>query len=172
MTGLRGIALLLAAGLALGGCAAGGVAGYAPGIVGGGGGLPATRAVGRSDQVTPPGRRDLGLAVRAVAVETDGTPVQVAGATCRITSGTLEATIVTPGRLVIPDLGPDAQPVRADCTAGTLAGAATAAPGFFWPAEGGNPPQRVSWGLGWTYGFQKVGPMRYPDLVVPLAERR
>ncbi len=158
--------VMAAAGLALAGCAGGDFVGYGPAVTGGGGGLPATRAVGREDMITPPGRRDLGLAVRSYAFATDGAPVEVAGAMCRITAGSFEAALVTPGRLVIPDLGPDAPAVTADCVAGSLRGAASVAPVFGWAASGGNPPQRVVWGLGWSFGGVKSGPMRYPDLGV------
>jgi hypothetical protein len=87
-----------------------------------------------------------------------------------VTGAAFEVVVATPARVVIPDLGPDAPALRADCAAGTLRGAATVAPVFAWAAGGGNPPQRVAWGLGWTYGFAKVGPMRYPDIAVTLVE--
>lgn len=164
--------MMAAAVLALAGCAGGGVAGYAPAVVGGGRGLPATMAVARPDQMTPPGRwRDIGLAVRTFAPGPEGDLVEVSGALCRVTGGALRADLVTPGRLVTPDLGPDAPALRADCRSGSLAGAAVVPPAFAWPSEGGNPAQRAAWGLGWTYGYQKVGPMRYPDLPVVLAAR-
>jgi hypothetical protein len=164
-------AFLLAASLAVAGCAQGDLAGFGPEVRGGGGGLPATRAQARSDAMTPPGRRELGLAVRAFAAETDGTRVEIRGATCRITAGALTATLTTPGRLVLPDLGPDAPAVRADCVAGTLEGAAAAAPVFAWAGGGGAPPQRVLWGMGWTYGFEAMGPVSYPNLSVALVGR-
>jgi hypothetical protein len=162
---------ILAAALVLGGCAGGEVAGFGPKVRGGGWGLPATRAAAPPDAITPPGRRELGLAVRTFAFETDGSRVEIGGASCRIEAGALRATMATPGRLVIPDLGPDAPVVRAECTAGTLAGAAAVAPDFAWIPGGGNPPQRVVWGMGWSFGFEKVGPVRYPDLGVALTER-
>lgn len=163
---------IIAAGLALAGCAGGDVAGYGPAVRGGGGHLPATRAEARQDVVTPPGRRELGVPVRTFALQTDGTTVEIKGAVCKVTSGALEAAMATPGRLLLPDLGPDAQPVRADCVAGSLAGAAIAPPVFGWPVDGGNPPQRAAWGLGWTFGYQKQGPLSYPDISVELHERR
>ncbi len=163
--------LILAAALALAGCAAGEIAGFGPAVRGGGGGLPATRAEARPDAMTSPGRRELGLALRTFTSETDGSRVEIRGATCRITGGAFEATLVTPARLVIPDLGPDAPVLQADCTAGALAGAAAVEPDFVWIPGGGNPPQRVLWGLGWSYGFEKTGPLHYPDLAVGLVER-
>jgi hypothetical protein len=162
--------MLTAAALGLAGCAGGEVAGFGPAVVGGGVGLPSTRAEARPDAMTPPGRRDLGVSVRTFAPGPDGALAQVAGATCRVTAGSFAATFVTPGRLVLPDLGPDAPPVAADCTAGALAGSAAVAPDFRWIPGGGNPPERVLWGLGWTYGFEKVGPVRYPPLAVTLRE--
>jgi len=161
---------MMAATLALAGCAGGDLAGFGPGVVGGGRGLPATRAEARPDLMTPPGRRDLGLAVRSFAAAEDGSaPVEIAGAACRITAGAFSAALVTPGRLVIPDLGPDAPPVRADCQSGELRGAGAVAPAFAWAGGGGNPAQRILWGLGWTYGYEKQGPMRYPNLGVVLS---
>lgn len=161
---------LMAALIALGGCAQGELAGFGPAVVGGGGGLPATRAEARADLMPPPGRRDLALAVRSFTPGADGEPTEIAGATCRITAGAFGATLVTPGRLVIPDLGPDAPPVRADCAAGGLRGAGAVAPSFAWAASGGNPPERAAWGLGWTYGFEAQGPVRYPNLGVLLSQ--
>lgn len=156
---------------ALAGCAGGEVAGFGPAVTGGGRGLPATRAEARPDLMTPPGRRDLSLAVRTFTVGADGSRVEVAGATCSITGGTLRAAVATPARLIVPDLGPDAPAIRADCAAGDLVGAAAAPPVFAWARSGGSAPQRVAWGLGWTYGFEKVGPMGYPELPVILTQR-
>lgn len=155
--------------LALSGCAGGDIAGYSPALTTGG--LPVTRAVARQDVVTPPGRRDLVVPVRTFATETDGDRVEVKGAVCKITAGAFEVAMATPGRLSIPDLGPDAPAIRADCVAGTLIGAALAPPVFSWPSQGGNPPQRMVWGLGWTFGYQKQGPLSYPNLQVDLIER-
>lgn len=160
---------IAAAALALAGCAGGDIAGFGPAVVGGGRGLPATRAEARPDLMTPPGRRELALAVRSFTAGPDGTQAEIAGASCRITAGAFEAALVTPGRLIIPDLGPDAPPVRADCVAGELRGAGAVAPAFSWSGGGGNPPQRVAWGLGWTYGYEAMGPVRYPNLGVVLS---
>ena len=92
------------------------------------------------------------------------------GARCRVTGAPyFGATVVTPVRLTLPDLGPDAPVLRADCEQGTLRGAAEVAPAFSWPEEGRpSAPQRIWWGGGWWWGFQKTGPMRYPDLAVAL----
>lgn len=155
--------------LALAGCAGGDIAGYSPSLSTGG--LPVTRAVARQDVVTPPGRRDLLVPVRTFAAQPDGGRVEIEGAVCKITAGSFEVAMATPGQLSIPDLGPDAPAIRADCAAGGLAGAAIAPPVFSWPSEGGNPPQRALWGLGWTYGYQKQGPLGYPALQVDLTEQ-
>jgi hypothetical protein len=154
--------------LALAGCAEGDIAGYNPRVSTGG--LPVTRAVARQDVVTPPGRRDLLVPVRTFAVEPDGGRAEVEGV-CKITAGSFTVAMATPGRLSIPDLGPDAPAIRADCTAAGLAGAAIAPPVFSWPSQGGNAAQRAIWGLGWTYGYQKQGPMSYPALQVDLTQR-
>ncbi|MBP7003661.1 hypothetical protein [Amaricoccus sp.] len=157
---------LAAAALALSGCAGGDLFGFGVPVRGGGWGLPATRAEARPDSMTPPGRRDLGLAVRAFATETDGSLVEIKGATCKVTGGAFSANVATPARIVIADLGPDAPALTARCVAGALEGGATALPHFSWAQGGGNPPQRVAWGLGWTYGYAKVGPLSYPNLRV------
>ena len=80
-----------------------------------------------------------------------------------------DATVVTPVRLTLPDLGPDAPILRAECENGAQRGQAAVAPSFSWPVEGRpSAGQRVWWGGGWWWGFQKTGPMRYPDLAVPM----
>lgn len=160
---------MAAAALALAGCAEGELVGYGPAVVGGGRGLPVTRAEARPDLMTPPGRRDLALAVRSFAAGPDGAQDEIAGATCRISAGAFSAALVTPGRLIIPDLGPDAPAIRADCDLGDLRGAGAVAPVFSWSRGGGNPPQRVAWGLGWTYGYEAMGPTGYPNLGVVLS---
>jgi hypothetical protein len=167
---MRGVVFGLL-GLALAGCAGGDVMGFGPGVTGGGGGLPAVRAEAAPDLMTPPGRRDLGLAIRTLVVQPDGTQAEVAGATCLVTAGPFSARLTSPARLVIPDLGPDAPDVRADCASGALVGAAMTPPAFLWAQSGGDGLQRASWGLGWTYGGYKVGPVRYPNLTVLLRER-
>jgi hypothetical protein len=161
--------MMAAAAFALAGCAEGEFLGFGPAVVGGGGGLPATRAEARPDLMTPPGRRELGLAVRSFTAAADGETTEIVGATCRITAGAYDAALVTPGRLIIPDLGPDAPAVRADCEMGDLRGAGAVAPVFSWVGGGGNPPQRVAWGLGWTYGYEAMGPTGYPNLGVVLS---
>jgi hypothetical protein len=163
-------AWILAAALGLAGCAMGGVAGYRPPVVGGGAGLPVTVARASTDVVTPPGRGMLGLAVRSYQRTATGEPAELP-ATCAIEAGAFEAQMVTPGRLVIPDLGPDAPAITAVCTAGPLAGRNSVAPAFRWASTGGMPPERVAWGLGWWWGGTKSGPMRYPDLDVGLLPR-
>lgn len=159
--------MMAAAGLVLAGCAGGEFFGYGPAVTGGGN-LPTTRAVARPDAIVPPGRRDLGVAVRSFVAGPDGAAVETLGATCRIVAGDFEAALLTPGRLAIPDLGPDAPAIEAECVAAGRTGTAAVAPVYGWAASGGNASQRVVWGLGWWYGGVKSGPMRYPPLLVTL----
>ena len=158
---MRAIGIVLA--MALAGCAGQGR------IAGGGAGLPEVAMRNSDAVVVPPGRDTLGLAVRTFvpAADADGWS-EITGARCRVTGGDLfRADVVTPARLRVEDLGPDAPPLRADCTSGALSGAAAVAPAFGWPAEGWpSPVHRIWWGAGWWWGFQKTGPMRYPDLAV------
>lgn len=163
-------AWLLGAALLVAGCAEGGLVGYDRTIVGGGAGLPETVARASQDAVTPPGRRWLGLAVRSFERDAAGTVTEVP-ARCSITAGTFVAEMATPGRLVIPDLGPDAPPVTATCSNGPLAGRNSVEPSFRWPEGGGNAAQRIAWGGGWWQGGARTGPMRYPDLDVGLLPR-
>lgn len=161
-----GVAAGLAVGVALAGCGGGGY--QIGGPQGGGRGLPAARMVASPGMVVPPGRgAGEALALRAFVPGPDGWQ-EVTGARCDVTGGEyLGARVVTPVRLVLPDLGPDAPPLTAECTSGTMRGAATVAPSYPWPPETRpSPPQRVWWGGGWWYGFQKSGPLRYPDLAV------
>ncbi len=170
---MRRIGIALA--LLLAGC--GGGSGYQLGAPhGGGGGLPEVALQGSRADVVPPGREGrLALALRSftpAAPAADGSPAwtEVAGATCHVTGGDFfAATVVTPVRLTIPDLGPDAPALRADCTLGTLNGTDIVAPTFSWPTEGRpQPATRAWWGGGWWWGYQRTGPMRYPDLAVGL----
>jgi hypothetical protein len=152
--------------LTLTGCGGGGYQWV--GAQGGGRGLPEVAMRATGSVVVPPGRdTPAALAVRAFVPGPDGWQ-QVAGARCRVTGADyFVADLVTPARLVLPDLGPDAPMLRADCTQGTARGSAVVAPVFPWPPEGhASAAQRVWWGGGWWYGFQKSGPMHYPDLAV------
>jgi hypothetical protein len=162
---MRGIGLLAALVLA----ACGGVTDYPwQGPTGGGRGLPEVAMRSSGDVVVPPGRgQPPALAVRAFVPSPDGWQ-EVQGARCRVTGGEyFSAEIVTPVRIIVPDLGPDAPPIRADCAGDGVTGAALVAPIYGWPAEGRpSAPQRIWWGGGWWWGFQKTGPMRYPDLAV------
>ena len=161
---MRAIGILLA--LALAGC--GGGAYDWRKVEGGGAGLPEVAMRPSGEVAVPPGRgaRE-GLAVRAF-LPGDGEWREVGGARCSITGGDFfRAELVTPARLTLPDLGPDAPTLRADCTSGTARGTAVVAPAFSWPAEGRpSPIERAWWGGGWWWGFQRTGPMRYPDLAV------
>ena len=159
-------ALLVA--VALAGCASGEYQ-QISGIKGGGGGLPVVSMRANADEVVPPGRgAAVGLAVRAFVPGVEEEWTEVAGARCRVTGGNFfSADLVTPARLVLPDLGPDAPPLRAECTSGNARGVDVVGPGFSWPADRAvSPANRIVWGGGWWYGYEKSGPMRYPDLAV------
>ena len=114
--------------------------------------------------------------MRALAVRTfvpgdgPGGWDEVEGVTCRVEGAPyFGATVVTPVRLTLPDLGPDAPVLAGLLRARGLRGQAAVAPAFSWPAEGRpSAPVRIWWGGGWWWGFQKTGPMRYPDLAVAL----
>ncbi len=151
--------------LALAGC------GGERGAAGGGAGLPQVAMRNSNETVVPPGRgvRQMGLALRTFVPAGEGWN-EIVGSRCQVTAGDLlRADVVTPVRLTLPDLGPDAPPLRADCTSGTLKGAAAVAPAFGWPAEGRpSAAHRIWWGAGWWWGFEKTGPMSYPDLAVAM----
>jgi hypothetical protein len=163
---MRRWAFLIA--IALAGCA-GGEYQQISGIKGGGRGLPVVSMRANSDEVVPPGRgAPIGLAVRAFVPGTEEEWTEVAGARCHVTGGNFfSADLVTPARLVLPDLGPDAPALRADCASGAATGTDIVGPVYSWPADRPVPPlNRFVWGGGWWYGLQKSGPMRYPDLAV------
>jgi hypothetical protein len=163
-----GIALVA---LALAGC--GGGAYDWRSVAGGGGGLPQVAMAPSGEVVVPPGRGAWrGLAVRAFVAAPDGWQ-EVTGARCTVTGAPyFRASLVTPSRLVLPDLGPDAPGLRAECETPTSWGSDTVAPVFDWPAEDRpNPVARAWWGGGWWWGFQKTGPLRYPDLAIGLVSR-
>jgi hypothetical protein len=141
-------------------------------VEGGGAGLPVAAMRASSEVVTPPGRGPLeALAVRTfVPGGGPGGWDEVTGATCRVEGAPyFAATVVTPVRLTLPDLGPDAPVLQARCERGDLNGQASVAPAFSWPEERRpSAPTRIWWGGGWWWGFEKTGPMRYPDLAVAL----
>ena len=121
------------------------------------------------------GAVELGVAVRAFVPDAAGTEgwQEVAGARCRVTGGDYyRADLVTPARLVIPDLGPDAPVLVATCENGAASGRSAVAPAYGWRNPGvPSPGNRVWWGGGWWWGMQKSGPMRYPDLSVGMHSR-
>jgi hypothetical protein len=161
---------VLGAALVTAACAGGRPAGYYPPTQGGGRGLPETRAVARADFIVPPGRRDIGMAVRAYALDPrTNAVVELDGAVCAVEAGPFRATLATPGRLIMQDLGPDAPPVTATCSGGGLRGSGGVQPDWTWAEGGGNTAQRFSWGGGWWYGGWRSGPVRYPDLAVTMA---
>ncbi len=122
-----------------------------------------------SDVVVPPGRGTLGLAVRTFVPAGEGWN-ELTGITCRVTGGDFfVADVVTPVRLTVQDLGPDAPALRADCTSGTLKGSAAVAPAFGWPPDTRpGAVHRFWWGRGWWWGYERTGPMHYPDLAVAM----
>ena len=164
---MRRIGLAAGLALALAGCGVG--SDYQLGSPHGGGrGLPAVRLANAESVVVPPGRGpELALALRSFVASPDGWQ-EAPGATCRVAGGDyLGGQVVTPVRLVLPDLGPDAPTLTAECQSGTLRGTAAVAPDFSWPADTlASPPARSWWGGGWWWGYQKSGPVRYPDLAV------
>ncbi|HMQ92588.1 hypothetical protein, partial [Amaricoccus sp.] len=64
---------------------------------------------------------------------------------------------------------PRAPQVVGNCTNGELAGQAVVMPAYGWP-EDGRPSgvRRAGWGGGWWWGYEKTGPLVYPDLAVAL----
>jgi hypothetical protein len=162
---MRAFGFLVA--LAVAGC--GGGEYHLRSAYGGGSGLPVVAMEPAGITVVPPSRgRTLGLAVRTFVPGADGW-AEIAGARCRVTAGEfLVADLVTPARLTLPDLGPDAPPLRADCSTGTAQGTDVVMPAFGWPESGPQAAERVWWGGGWWYGGMKTGPLHYPDLAVGL----
>jgi hypothetical protein len=165
---MRAIGMAVLA-LALAACSNG--AYQMPAVQGGGSGLPEVSMRASREVVVPPGRGQVkALAVRTFVPAADGGWSEVTGARCHVRGGDFfEATVVTPVRLRLPDLGPDAPVLAADCESGALRGTAAVAPGFSWPEEGRpSAPTRVWWGGGWWWGFEKTGFMAYPDIAVAL----
>lgn len=154
--------------LVLGGCAEGGLMGYSREVTGGGRGLPATRMAQNDTLIVPAGRGDVGFAVRSFTAGPDGDLGEVAGVTCEFAGGGLAARVVTPARLVLPDLGFDAPTLSATCASATSRGAAVVPPVFAWANGGGNPVQRAVWGGGGAPGGAEAGPLRYPNVDVVL----
>ena len=168
---MRRIGVVLVA-LALAGC--GGGAYDWRKVAGPGAGLPEVAMAPAGETVVPPGRgAKRGLAVRTFVAAPEGGWAEVSGATCVVTGAPyFRATLRTPSRLVLPDLGPDAPVLRAECGTAAAWGADTVAPVFGWPAEGRpNALERSWWGGGWWWGYQKTGPLSYPDLAVGLVPR-
>jgi hypothetical protein len=110
-----------------------------------------------------------GLAVRTFVPGADGW-VEVAGARCTVTGVPfLRADVVTPVRLLLPDLGPDAPTLRAECATATAKGYDVSQPVYGWPVEGRpSPAERMWWGGGWWWGYERTGPLHYPDLAVAM----
>ncbi len=136
-------------------------------------GLPEVQMRNTTGDVVAPARKYLAVPARSFQAGADGTWLEVTGAQCSVTSGVYQATLTTPARLVLPDLGPDAQPITAACSTGTLSGRDQVAPEYPWPAEGeASAASRVSYGRGWWYGYEKSGPMKYPDIAVALTQVR
>jgi hypothetical protein len=169
---MRGIGVgLTALALVLAGCGGGAYDWRA--VEGGGAGLPEVAMTPSEEIIVPPGRgaRE-GVALRTFVASGEGWS-EVTGATCDVTALPYFRTRVrTPVRIVVPDLGPDAPPLRADCETPSSWGSDTVAPVYAWPADRmAGPVARAWWGGGWWRGYQKSGPLRYPDLAVGLVPR-
>ena len=93
-------------------------------------------------------RTAAGLAVRAfVPGSGPGGWDEVPGARCRVEGAPyFGATVVTPVRLTLPDLGPDAPVLRAECEQGTLRGARGGGAGL--QLAGGGPALGAGSGSG------------------------
>ncbi len=164
---MRAIGIVVAL-AALAGCSNG--AYQLPTVQGGGAGLPQVSMRASRDVVVPPGRGQVkALAVRTFVPAADGWS-EVTGARCHVWGGDFyETTVVTPVRVTLPDLGPDAPVLLAECESGALRGTAGVQPSFSWPEETRpSAPTRFWWGAGWWWGYQKTGYMSYPDIAVAL----
>lgn len=132
---------------------------------GSGRGLPEVAMRKTTDEILPPPRGNLAIAVRSFEGSV-GAWEEVPGASCQVSAGPYRAGLVTPARLILPDLGPDAPPVVAECTRGSLRGRDVVGPIYPWPElDKPSALQRIAF-AGWWYGYQESGPLRYPDLAV------
>lgn len=145
------------------------LAGCAGNVYGGGSGLNEVVMKRTNDDFAPPARGYVGVALRAFAAGPDGNWVEVDGASCRVSAGPYRAVAASPARVVLPDLGPDAPPVQADCSTASASGSARVLPDFSWPQEAKPDAfNRIAY-AGWWWGYEKSGPMRYPDLSVGMS---
>jgi hypothetical protein len=162
---MRAIGILLV--LAVAGC--GGGEYQMRKAYGGGAGLPQVALQPAGVTIVPPTRgRTLAVAVRTFTPAGEGW-AELAGVRCRVAAGTfLVADVMTPTRVTLPDLGPDAPPLQAQCSTGSMEGVDTVAPVFGWRETGPNAAEKVWWGGGWWYGGEKTGPVHYPDLAVAM----
>lgn len=120
-------------------------------------------------EFAPPARGYSEVTVRSLVSGTEADWLETVGARCVASAGPYAAVLTTPARLAVPDLGPDALQVSVECTQGALAGRALSGPVYRWPAGGKpGPLSRIAYGGGWWYGYQKSGPLRYPDINVGL----
>jgi hypothetical protein len=114
----------------------------------------------------PPARGYDRIPMRSFRPDAAGGWIDSPGATCLLRAGAYRARLVTPAVLLMPDLGPDAPVITADCAQGTLRGRDVVAPAYVWPEEGRpSVPSRIAYG-GWWFGFQESGPMTYRDIAV------
>lgn len=160
---MRDIAIALALILPLAACAGG--------VSGGGSGLPETQMTQATGDIVPPARGYLGVPVRSFVSDPEAASgwLEVSGARCAMSAGAYRASLVTPGRLVLPDLGPDAPDIRADCALGEASGSVLARADYSWPTgERPSAPTRTWYGAGWWFGYEKTGPVGYPDISVGL----
>ena len=105
--------------------------------------------------------------VRTFLPDEAGERREVVGARCAVLSSLYTTEIVTPSRLVVPNFGPQSPQITLNCTAGDLAGIATARIVTRWqdPPALGYPwgPFYRPYGWGW-YGGPGYPVSDYPDL--------
>lgn len=160
-------ALPLAAGLALAGCAAGGLP-LGPAVVVPAG--PGVAAQGQADVV-----------VRSFAATPDGERAEVGGAACEVDTILFRTRLRTPARVVFPSFGPQSPTLKVTCNANGWKGVAEQgvlvrwinAPGA-WPGPyGPGPWSWGGWGPGWggwgAWGGPSTPTFVYPDIHVILA---
>jgi hypothetical protein len=121
----------------------------------------------------PPARDYQRIVARSFQPDEEGGWVEVRGATCRVGGGPYQAAFTAPAVVVMPDLGPDAPALTADCALGTLNGRDVVAPSYPWPEEARpDMARRIAYGGGWWFGFEKSGPLTYRDIAVGMRPTR
>lgn len=155
--------VLLAAALAVSGCAAGGLP-LGPTVV-----VPAQPGVAAQGQAD--------VVVRSFAAAPDGKRAEVGGAECRVDSILFKTRLTTPARVVFPSFGPQSPTLSVACEAKGWKGAAEQGvvinwvnPPGAWPGPGPYGPWG-GWGGGWGWngwGAPAVATFVYPDIHVLL----